>query len=42
MIRNASGPMEKIVDALSQCGKRAEVVTRKAGAMADNVWHHRE
>ncbi|KAE8124706.1 hypothetical protein FH972_019568 [Carpinus fangiana] len=33
-------PMEKVIDALSRCGKKAEVVTRKAEAMADNVWHH--
>ncbi|XP_059444566.1 GEM-like protein 1 [Corylus avellana] len=33
-------PMEKVIDALSRCGKKAEVVTRKAEVMADNVWHH--
>lgn len=29
-----------MVDALSRCGKMVELVTRKAEAMADNVWHH--
>ena len=37
-----SGPIEKILEALSQCGKRIEYATRKAEAMADNVWQHRE
>lgn len=33
-------PIEKILEALSQCGKRVEYATRKAEAMADNVWQH--
>lgn len=42
MVLGAAGPMEKILDSLSRCGKRVETVTRKAEVMADNMWHHRE
>ncbi|KAB2602202.1 GLABRA2 expression modulator-like [Pyrus ussuriensis x Pyrus communis] len=33
-------PMANMVEALSQCGKRVEVATRRAEAMVDNVWNH--
>ncbi|KAF8008215.1 hypothetical protein BT93_K2018 [Corymbia citriodora subsp. variegata] len=33
-------PMDRISGALNRCGKRFEDATRKAEALADNVWHH--
>ncbi|XP_007051348.2 PREDICTED: GEM-like protein 2 [Theobroma cacao] len=38
----ASGrtPMGRICDALNRCGKKVEDATRKAEALADNVWNH--
>ncbi|KAM1349750.1 hypothetical protein EV1_003768 [Malus domestica] len=32
--------MANMVEAMSQCGKRVEVATRRAETMADNVWNH--
>ncbi|XVE73578.1 hypothetical protein DITRI_Ditri11bG0129900 [Diplodiscus trichospermus] len=33
-------PMGRICDALNRCGKKVEDATRKAEALADNVWNH--
>lgn len=42
MVRDGAGPIDRMFDALSRCGKRVEYATRKAEAIADDVWHHRE
>ncbi|XP_056162973.1 GLABRA2 expression modulator-like [Syzygium oleosum] len=34
------GPMNKICDTLNRCGKKFKDASRKAEALADNVWHH--
>ncbi|KAM3696954.1 hypothetical protein ACB098_06G077300 [Castanea mollissima] len=33
-------PIDRMFDALCRCGKRVEYATRKAEAIADDVWHH--
>ncbi|CAB4321486.1 unnamed protein product [Prunus armeniaca] len=33
-------PMDNMLESLSQCGKRVEVATKRAEAIADSVWHH--
>ena len=42
MVRVGAGSIDRMFDTLSRCGKRVEYATRKAEAIADDVWHHRE
>ncbi|KAJ0053822.1 hypothetical protein Pint_00719 [Pistacia integerrima] len=35
-------PIDTICEMLNRCGKRVEDATRKAEAIADNVWNHRK
>lgn len=39
---DGAGPMDNMLESLSQCGKRVEVATKRAEAIADSVWHHRK
>lgn len=42
MVCDSAGPIDRMFDTLSRCGKRVEYATRKADAIAGDVWHHRE